>query len=39
MEVTIEQLRMMFKNGSEEAFKKTVDEINSLKETIPLNFV
>lgn len=29
MEVTIEQLRMMFKNGSEEAFKKTVDEINS----------
>ena len=29
MEVTIEQMRMMFKNGSEEAFKKTVDEINS----------
>ena len=37
MEVTIEQLRMMFKNGSEEAFKKTIDEINSCFKKLEMN--
>ena len=32
MKVTVQQMRKMFKHGNQEAFEKTVDEINKKNE-------